>query len=100
MRTRLLSLAAWAPLALASAPGCSSDHSALAVKPRTAGMGGAGGMAGAGGKGQGGAITKPDTAGKASVDPDEHVDTPGRAVYTIVNGVVDAPSVVWCFARL
>jgi hypothetical protein len=87
--------------ALAVGQGCGSDRRGLALNPNAAGAGGRGGAGGAGGlAGKGGAITKPDTAGSSSVDPDKHVETPGRSVYTVVHGVVDAELTAWCFARV
>jgi hypothetical protein len=63
-------------------------------------MGGAPALGGAGGlSGKGGAITKPIEAGNTGVDPGKHVDTPGRSVFTVVHGVVDAGPTAWCFAR-
>jgi hypothetical protein len=87
---------------LAVGQGCSSDRRGLALKPNAAGAGGwGGGGGGAGGlAGKGGAITKPDVAGSSGVDPDKHVEPPGRSVYTVVHGVVDAGLTAWCFARV
>ncbi|MEO7033918.1 MAG: hypothetical protein ABI548_08550 [Polyangiaceae bacterium] len=74
---------------------CETDHAALQKKPNSAGGAGAGGTAGVAGSpapirggadGQGG--------GHADDEP------PGSNVFTIVNGVVDAPSVVLCLAKV
>src|SRR6478735_2401336 len=76
--------------------GCTSDHDALARQPNKAGSGGGGvgGVGGAGGSGSGGDL--PSQGGR--VNPD--VEAPGDNVLTIVNGIVDAPSVRLCFASV
>jgi hypothetical protein len=85
---------------LAVGQGCSSDRRGLGLKPNAAGAGGRGGGGAGGLAGKGGAITKPDVAGSSGVDPDKHVEPPGRSVYTVVHGVVDAGLTAWCFARV
>src|SRR5882724_4735147 len=81
-----------------SLAGCVTDHDALQKKPDVgsgAGAGGAPAVAGAptiiGGGSDGEAASG---GGHADDEP------PGKSVLTIVNGVVDARSVVLCFAKL
>jgi len=94
----------WVLVVLAAAPvatDCTSDHSALAARPHPAA--GAAGQAGGGTAGAGG--RPPGTGanggtGGTALPPDKHMETPGRSVFTVVHGVVDAARVVWCFARV
>lgn len=83
---------------------CTSDHSALAARPRTAGAGGKAGGGGAGGKaGGGGSLAGNGAKGGAGgtpINPDKHVEPMGRSVFTVVHGIVDADRVAWCFARV
>jgi hypothetical protein len=74
---------------------CMTDHSALEKMPNPGSSGGAGGVAGSAGS--------PVIAGGASVGgggghPDD--EAPGTSVLTIVHGVVDAPSIELCFAKV
>jgi hypothetical protein len=74
--------------------GCTTNHDALARRPSAGSSGGGvGGSAGLGGFGN----TGNESQG-GRVNPDE--EPKGDDVLTIVNGVVDAPSVRLCFARL
>src|SRR5687768_12853665 len=73
--------------ALALAPACSTDHGSLARRPPS-NVAGDGGMAGTGG-----------TAGSAGTGGTKLGEPPGRAVVTFLHGVVDAPEVLFCFAR-
>jgi hypothetical protein len=83
--------------ALALAPACSTDHSGLARRPPSneAGQAGVAGSLGgsAGSAGKGGSGGTGGTGGTKVVEP------PGRAVVTFLHGVVDAPRVLFCFAR-
>ncbi len=74
---------------------CETDHSALERKPSGAGGGGAGGTAGTAG-------APTQIMGGADGQGGGHADDepPGSNVFTIVNGVVDAPSVVLCWAKV
>jgi hypothetical protein len=76
---------------------CTTNHDALAKQPRAGSAGGgSGGGAGfaAGGFGNTGDV--PSQGGR----PNPDFEAPGDDVLTIVNGVIDAPSVVLCFGRL
>lgn len=75
---------------------CTTDHDALARQPPSGGSGGSSG--GGSGFGTGGFGNTGNEAQGGRVNPDE--EPPGDDVLTIVNGVVDAPSVQLCFARL
>jgi hypothetical protein len=86
--------------ALCVAPSCTSDHGKLELRPHAAGMGGLGGVSAAGQGGSGGALTRPPAAGSGGVEPTMHIDTPGRSVFTVVHGIVDADLTAWCFARV
>jgi hypothetical protein len=83
--------------ALALAPACTTDHSGLARRPPSneAGQAGVAGSLGgsAGSAGKGGSGGTGGTGGTKVVEP------PGRAVVTFLHGVVDAPRVLFCFAR-
>ncbi len=99
MRTRSLFFPA--ALALGAAPSCSNNHSVLEQHDHPAGMGGLGVTAGAGGAGgNAGALTRPPTGGAGGVNPDKLVEPPGRSVFTVVHGIVDADMTAWCFARV
>lgn len=82
--------------ALALAPACSTDHGSLVRRPppNVAGDGGMAGVSGAGGSAATGG-----TSGSAGTGGTKLVEPPGRAVVTFVHGVVDAPEVLFCFAR-
>ena len=86
----------WLMLLVASASGgaCTTNHDALAKQNR--GGGGQGGKAGAASAGLGNTGNFSPEGG-APQNPDD--EQPGEDVVTIVNGVVDAPSVQLCFAR-
>jgi hypothetical protein len=82
-----------------SLAGCITNHDALEKKPDTGSSAGAGGaFAGAGAPatiiGGGSDGEAANGGGHADDEP------PGKSVFTLVNGVVDAPSVVLCFAKL
>jgi hypothetical protein len=83
-------------LALGAANGCTTNHDALARQPKAGSS--AGGSAGVSGFGNGGFGNTGDQSQGGRVNPD--VEPKGDDVLTIVNGVVDAPSVRLCFARL
>ena len=75
---------------------CSTDHAALEKRPSSGGgAGGSGGVLGTAGhtpaSGTGG-------VGGTGGHPDE--EAPGTSVLTIVHGVVDAPSVLVCWAKV
>jgi hypothetical protein len=75
--------------------GCTTDHDALARQPKAGSSGGgAGGSGGFGGFGN----TGNEAPQGGRVNPD--IEAPGDNVLTIVNGIVDAPSVRLCFARV
>jgi hypothetical protein len=77
------------------AGGCTTDHDALARQPKGGnGGGGAGGSSGAGGVVNTG--NQPSEGGR----PNPDIEPAGDNVLSIVNGIVDAPSVRLCFARL
>jgi hypothetical protein len=81
---------------LGLAAACETDHAALEKKPQNAA--GAGGM----GEGGGSAGTPTQISGGANGQAGGHPDDepPGSNVFTILNGVVDAPSVVLCLAKV
>jgi hypothetical protein len=82
-------------LLAAGAGGCTTDHDALARHPKAgSGGGGAGGSLGVGGSVNTG--NQPSEGGRTNPD----IEPPGDNVLTLVNGVVDAPSVRLCFARV
>jgi hypothetical protein len=86
---------------LASAPCCSNNHAVLEQRDHPAGMGGMGGLAGAGGtSGSGGAFVRPPAAGAPGVNPNKMQEPPGRSVFTLVHGIVDADLTAFCFARV
>jgi len=74
---------------------CTTDHDSLAKKPPPAAAGGSGGS---GGVNTGNTGNFGNQAQGGRVNPD--VEPAGDNVLTIVNGVVDAPSIQLCFARL
>ena len=84
-------------LALGASQGCTTNHDALARQPSAGNS--AGGSAGASGFGTGafGNIGNQASQG-GRPNPDD--EQKGANVLTIVNGMVDAPSVRLCFARL
>lgn len=84
-------------LALGAANGCTTNHDALARQPNKAGSS-AGGSAGAAGFGTGAFGNTGNQPSGGRPNPDD--ESKGDDVLTIVNGVVDAPSVRLCFARL
>ncbi len=86
--------------ALALAPGCGSERPSLGLRPHAAGAGGQGGSGAQGGGGAGGAVSRPPVAGAGGVNPTKHVEAPGRSVFTVVHGIVDADLTVWCFGRV
>lgn len=84
--------------ALTASPACTTNHDALARRPPAGGSGGSGGAGGSSGFGNGGFGNTGNEAQGGRVNPDD--EQPGDDVLTLVNGVVDAPSVRLCFARL
>lgn len=81
---------------LASAAACTTNHDSLARKPTdNKGGGGAGGIGGTAGLGSG---NTGNQAQGGRYNPD--FEPPGDNVLTVVNGVVDAPSIRLCFARV
>jgi len=77
---------------------CTTNHDALALQPK-AGGGGGGAAGAAAGSGFGGFGNNCDQTGQGGkVNPDD--EPKGDNVLTIVNGVIDAPSVALCFARV
>lgn len=91
---RLLFVAAL--LAGAAGNACTTNHDALARQPKAGSSGG--GAAGVSGFGFGGFGNTGNQAQGGRDNPD--VESKGDNVLTIVNGVVDAPSVRLCFARV
>lgn len=77
--------------------GCTTNHDALARQPKAGSS--SGGSAGASGFGFGGFGNTANQASQGGRDnPDD--EAKGDNVLTVVNGVVDAPSVRLCFARV
>jgi hypothetical protein len=101
-RTRRRPLASGLVLAfaLASAPSCGSERPSLGLRSHAGGAGGQAGAPAQGGGGRGGALTRPPTAGTAGVAVNKHVEPPGRSVFTVVHGIVDADATAWCFGRV
>ena len=83
-------------IAAGSANGCTTNHDALARQPKAGSS--AGGSAGTSGFGFGGFGNTGNVAQGGRDNPD--VEPLGDNVLTIVNGVVDAPSVRLCFASV
>jgi hypothetical protein len=83
-------------LASGAANACTTNHDALARQPRAGSSGG--GTAGVSGFGTGGFGNTGNQAQGGRDNPD--VEPQGDDVLTIVNGVVDAPGVRVCFARV
>jgi hypothetical protein len=82
--------------ALVGGVACQTDHDALAKQTSHSGAG-AGGVSGSAGRGPisgGGGSSNAGTGGHAD---DE---APGKTLITIVHGVVDAPSIVVCLAKV
>lgn len=83
-------------LAVGTSNGCTTNHDALARQPKAGSS--SGGSAGSAGFGFGGfGNTGNETQGGRS-NPD--IEPAGANVLTVVNGIVDAPSVRLCFARV
>lgn len=83
-------------LAAGASHGCTTNHDALARQPKAGSSGGgSGGSAGFGFGGFGNTGNQPQ-GGRENPD----LEPPGANVLTIVNGIVDAPSVRLCFARV
>ncbi|HYP97140.1 MAG TPA: hypothetical protein VER96_00610 [Polyangiaceae bacterium] len=76
---------------------CVTNHEALEKKPAGRATGGGGGTLASGGapSHRGGSGEQPATGGGHADD-----EPPGDSVLTIVNGIVDAPSVALCLARV
>lgn len=101
MRVPIRTLAFAAAFGVLLGPSCSNNHAVLELRDHPAGMGGMGGLAGTGGMaGLGGALTRPPVAGAPGVNPNKMVEAPGRSVFTVVHGIVDAGMTAWCFARV
>ena len=83
-------------LAAGASNGCTTNHDALARQPKAGSS--AGGSAGTAGFGFGGFGNTGNQAQGGRENPD--IEPPGANVLTIVNGIVDAPSVRLCFARV
>ncbi len=84
-------------LAAAASNACTTNHDALARQPKAGSSGG--GSGGASGFGTGGFGNTGDQASQGGrINPDN--EPLGANVLTIVNGVIDAPSVRLCFARV
>jgi hypothetical protein len=76
---------------------CTTNHDALAKQPKAGSAGGgSGGGSGAATGGFGNTAAVPSQGGR----PNPDFEAAGDDVLTIVNGVIDAPSVELCFARL
>jgi hypothetical protein len=82
-------------LLLGAGSGCTTNHDALARMPEAGTSSGGGGSSGFGAGGVGNTGDMPSQGGR--VNPDN--EPPGDDVLTIVNGIVDAPSVALCFAH-
>ena len=95
MSRRVLSLCA---LVLGGAfSACSADHSALEKKAGS----GRGGQGAGGTSGLGGTFPQIGGVGGASANGGHADDEPpGTSVLTVVNGVVDAPRIALCFAKV
>ena len=84
-------------LAASGGNACTTNHDALARQPKAgASGGGAGGSSGFGTGGFGNTGDQTSQGGR----PNPDYEPPGANVLTIVNGVIDAPSVRLCFARV
>ncbi len=84
-------------LAAGAGNACTTNHDALARQPKAAGSSGGGaGGSGFGTGGFGNTGEQPSQGGRPNPDDEQ----PGANVLTIVNGVIDAPSVRLCFARV
>lgn len=74
---------------------CETNHAALEKKPTSAGEPGGGGSNGVAGSP---AQIAGGSPGQGGGHPDD--EPPGSNVFTFLNGVVDAPSVVLCLAKV
>jgi hypothetical protein len=99
-RARSRALLVAALCALPFVPSCGSERPSLGLRPHAAGAGGQGGFGAQGGGGAGGAVSRSPVAGMGGVNPTKHLETPGRSVFTVVHGIVDADLTVWCFGRV
>jgi hypothetical protein len=81
-------------LGAATLIGCVTDHDALEKKPGT-GSGAGGAPSSAGAPAQAGGAGAPEASGGGHADD----EAPGTSVFTVINGLVDAPSVVLCWAK-
>lgn len=82
-----------ASLLLGAGNGCTTNHDALAKQPKAGSQSGGGGSSGFG---SGGFGNTGNVSQGGRINPD--VEPAGDDVLTIVNGVVDAPSVRLCFS--
>ena len=80
----------------AASPACTTNHDALAKQPKGGSSTGGSSGGGAGGFGNTGNTGNVSQGGRSNPD----VEAAGDNVLTIVNGVVDAPSVRLCFAHV
>jgi hypothetical protein len=91
-------------IGLACMASCAKDHG-LARRPSsetggTGGTAGAGGKAGAGGNPAGGKSNSNGGKGGGDGVGGKVTEAPGKSVLTLTHGIVDAPRVAWCFARV
>ena len=77
-------------LGAAVAGACSTDHDALKHKPSASG----------GAAGEAGADADADLDVAVDVVVDQFVEPPGSNVLTLLHGVVDAPRIAFCFAKV
>lgn len=99
---RLSAIASLGLVGLTSVTSCTSDHGSLARRPNDV-TGGAGGQGGAsGGSGSPAAGKSNSTGGQSGNDGagGKLTEPSGKSVLTLTHGIVDAPRVAWCFARV
>jgi hypothetical protein len=99
---RLSAVATLAWLGLVSGASCTSDRGSLARRPNDP-AGGAGGTGGAAGSGGSPAAGKSNSSGGKSGGDGaggKVTEPPGKSLLTVTHGIVDAPTVAWCFARV
>src|SRR6185295_6391925 len=87
-------LALLLPLLVGAGNACTTNHDALALRPKAGAGGGGAGGSGFGGFGNTG--DRPSAGGRRNPDDEPQGDN----VLTIVNGVIDASSVQLCFAHV
>jgi hypothetical protein len=96
IRARARSFALIVSVSLVALGACMTDHDALQKQPNQ-GAGGAG-ASGVSGSGNVGPTSGSGGGGATGGHPDD--EAPGTSVLTIVHGVVDAPSVIVCWAKV